>query len=124
MIIFRTAVIFYDLFAGGCAITHCSMLRKKSENYLINDISDVVELFYDAVMGKYKNETRWISREDFYNFKAKDPYIRYCWSFGNRGLEYMYSREVESWKKSPALCACFRRLLRVCKVRNKYYECR
>ena len=91
---------FYDLFAGGCAITHCSMLHKKSENYLINDISDVVELFYDAVMGKYKNETRWISREDFYNFKDKDPYIRYCWSFGNRGLEYMYSLEVEPWKKA------------------------
>ena len=91
---------FYDLFAGGCAITHCSMLRKKSENYLINDISDVVELFYDAVMGKYKNETRWISREDFYNLKDNDPYIRYCWSFGNRGLEYMYSREVEPWKKA------------------------
>ena len=91
---------FYDLFAGGCAITHCSMLRKKSENYLINDISDVVELFYDAVMGKYKNETRWISREDFYNLKDNAPYIRYCWSFGNRGFEYMYSREVEPWKKA------------------------
>ena len=91
---------FYDLFAGGCAITHCSMLRKKSENYLINDISDVVELFYDAVMGKYKNETRWISREDFKNLKDKDPYIRYCWSFGNRGLAYMYSPEVEPWKKA------------------------
>ena len=91
---------FYDLFAGGCAITHCSMLRKKSENYLINDISDVVKLFYDAIMGKYKNETRWISREDFKNLKDKDPYIRYCWSFGNRGLEYMYSREVEPWKKA------------------------
>ena len=91
---------FYDLFAGGCAITHCSMLRKKSENYLINDISDVVKLFYNAVMGKYKNETRWINREDFNNLKDKDPYIRYCWSFGNRGLEYMYSREVEPWKKA------------------------
>lgn len=91
---------FYDLFAGGCAITHCSMLRKKSENYLINDISDVVELFYDAVMGKYKNETRWISREDFYKLKDNDPYIRYCWSFGNRGLEYMYSREVEPYKRA------------------------
>ena len=91
---------FYDLFAGGCAITHCSMLRKKSENYLINDISDVVKLFCDAIMGKYKNETRWISREDFKKLKDNDPYIRYCWSFGNRGLEYMYSREVEPWKKA------------------------
>ena len=76
------------------------MLRKKSENYLINDISEVVELFYDAVMGKYKNETRWISREDFFKLKDNDPYIRYCWSFGNRGFEYMYSREVEPWKKA------------------------
>ena len=91
---------FYDLFCGGCAITHCAMLRGKYKTYTINDIADTQELFYDAIMGKYQNETRWISREDFYKLKYKDAYIRYLWSFGNIGKNYLYSREVEPYKKA------------------------
>ena len=91
---------FYDLFCGGCAITHCAMLRGKYKTYTINDIADTQELFYDAIMGKYKNETRWISREDFFKLKDKDAYIRYLWSFGNNGKTYLYSREVEPYKKA------------------------
>ena len=91
---------FYDLFCGGCAITHCAMLRGKYKTYTINDIADTQELFYDAIMGKYQNETRWISREDFYKLKDKNAYIRYLWSFGNNGKDYLYSREVEPYKKA------------------------
>ena len=91
---------FYDLFCGGCAITHCAMLRGKYKTYTINDIADTQELFYDAIMGKYQNETRWISREDFFTLKDKDAYIRYLWSFGNNGKNYLYSREVEPYKKA------------------------
>ena len=91
---------FYDLFAGGCAVTHRAMLTKKFENFVINDIADVPELFLDAVHGKYAEESRWISREDFYKLKDKDAYICYCWSFGNRGKNYLYSKEVEPWKKA------------------------
>ena len=91
---------FYDLFCGGCAITHCAMLRGKYKTYTINDIADTQELFYDAIMGKYKNETRWISREDFFKLKDNNAYIRYLWSFGNNGKDYLYSREVEPYKKA------------------------
>ena len=91
---------FYDLFCGGCAITHCAMLRGKYKTYTINDIADTQELFYDAIMGKYQNETRWISREDFYKLKDNDAYIRYLWSFGNNGKDYLYSKEVEPYKKA------------------------
>ena len=91
---------FYDLFCGGCAITHCAMLRGKYKTYTINDIADTQELFYDAIMGKYQNETRWISREDFNKLKDKDAYIRYLWSFGNNGKTYLYSREIEPYKKA------------------------
>ena len=91
---------FYDLFAGGCAVTHRAMLTNKFENFVINDISDVPSLFLGAVNGKYAEEKRWISREDFYSLKGKDPYIRYCWSFGNNGKDYLYSKEIEPWKKA------------------------
>ena len=91
---------FYDLFAGGCAVTHGALLSGKFENFFINDISDYPEVFLKAINGGFKDEKRWISREDFFNLKDKEAYIRYCWSFGNRGFDYLYSKEIEPWKKA------------------------
>lgn len=91
---------FYDLFAGGCAVTHGALLSRKFENFFINDISDYPEVFLQAINGDFKNEKRWISREDFYTLKDREPYIRYCWSFGDNGFNYLYSKEVEPWKKA------------------------
>lgn len=92
---------FYDLFAGGCAITHCALLSKKWQNYYFNDIEgDITQLFLDAINGKYKNETRWISREDFVKLKDKEPYVKYCWSFGNKGNNYLYGKDIEPYKKA------------------------
>ena len=90
----------YDLFAGGCAVTHCAMESGKWENYIINDIEPgIVQLFKDAINGKLANEERWISRETFEMFKGTDPYIRYVWSFSNNGISYLYAPEIERFKK-------------------------
>ena len=91
---------FYDLFAGGCAVTHAALLSGKYELFYANDIDVAPQLFLDAINGKYRNETRWISREDFVRLKDTDPYVRYCWSFGNTGRSYLYSKEIEPWKKA------------------------
>ena len=90
---------FYDLFAGGCAVTHAAMLSGKFRNFIANDLQGMgVKLFMDSIEGKYANETRWISREDFVAKKDTDPYIALCWSFGNNMQTYMYSAEIEEWK--------------------------
>ncbi|MDD6964096.1 MAG: DNA adenine methylase [Firmicutes bacterium] len=90
----------YDLFAGGCAITHCAMESGKYDRYIVNDIEPgITQLFIDAVNGKYANEKRWISREDFFKLKESDPYVKYCWSFANNGRDYLYSKEIEPLKK-------------------------
>ena len=48
---------FYDLFCGGCSITHCAMLSKKWQNIYFNDIDGgMPKLFLDSIKGKYKNE--------------------------------------------------------------------
>lgn len=94
------ASTFVDLFAGGCAITHAAMLSNKYQAFIANDLSDTPQLFLDAVAGKFENERRWISREDFFALKDSDPYVRTVWSFGNNGKNYMYSREVEPWKRA------------------------
>lgn len=91
---------FYDLFAGGCAITHAALLSGKYKYVHANDITDSVLLFERAFNGEYRNEKRWIGREDFFALKDTDPYVRYCWSFGNNGKNYMYSKEIEPHKKA------------------------
>ena len=91
---------FYDLFAGGGAVSHCAMLSGKFHTFHMNDIEDTPLLFLESVHGRYHYENRWISREDFCRLKDSEPYIRYCWSFGNNGKTYLYSKEVEPWKKA------------------------
>ena len=92
---------FYDLFAGGCSITHCAMLSKKWNKITFNDIQgDVPQLFIDSIRGKYKNENRWISKEDFDKLKDNDAYVRYVWSFGNKGTNYLFGKEIEPYKKA------------------------
>lgn len=90
----------YDVFCGGCAIAHCAALSGKWGHIHINDISDMPQLFVDAVAGKYRDERRWISREDFFALKDSEPYVRSCWSFGNNGQDYLYSREIEPYKRA------------------------
>ena len=99
--LFPDAENFYDLFCGGCAITHRALIENRWKNYVINDIdSRCPKLFLDAINGKFKNETRWISRKDFYNLKDADGYVAFCWSFGNNGNRYLYSKEIEPYKKA------------------------
>jgi len=95
------AETFVDLFAGGCAVTHAAMLSGKYKRFICNDIdADMPRLFVDAVQGKYREEKRWISRDDFLALKDTDPYVRVCWSFGCNKKNYLYSRELEPWKKA------------------------
>ena len=91
---------FYDLFCGGGAITHCALLQNRWKNYIMNDIDKgLSQLFVDAISGKYMNENRFISREQFYEQKDKDAFIRYIWSFGNNGRDYMYGKNIEEIKR-------------------------
>ena len=92
---------FYDLFCGGCAVTHAAMMTHKWEDFTINDLNwQCPTLFIDALGGKYKDDTRWISREDFFRLKDTDPYVAFVWSFGNNLRDYIYSREIEPLKKA------------------------
>ena len=92
--------ILIDLFAGGCAVTHAALLSGKWDRIVANDIGDAPELFCDAIEGKYADEKRWISREDFQDLKDTDPYVSLCWSFGNKRTDYLYAQEIEPWKKA------------------------
>lgn len=81
---------FYDLFAGGCAVTHAAILSNKFRNFICNDLQGAgVQLFCDAIAGKYHDNKEWISREDFSKRKDTDPLVALCWSFGNNMRTYL-----------------------------------
>ena len=93
--------VLIDAFAGGCAITHRALLSQKWQTVIANDINGKYpQLFADAVRGKYRDEKRWISREDFERLKSQDAFVACCWSFGNNLQRYMYSQPIEPYKRA------------------------
>ena len=99
------AKVFYDLFAGGCAISHAALLSGKWERIVANDIEPYPKLFVDSAHGKYRNEYRWVSREDFLN--SKDPFDRLVFSFGNDCRTYIYGKDIEPFKRAMHYAICF-----------------
>ena len=94
------AKIFIDLFAGGCAMSHAAILSGKFKQVIANDINAMPTLFKDAILGKYRDEKRWISRDEFHKLKDTDMYVKSCWSFGNGGSNYLYGEQLEPYKKA------------------------
>lgn len=91
----------YDLFCGGGAITHYALATHKFEEVFMNDVNWMCPtLFKNCLDGMYENEDRWISREEFDELKHTDPYVAFVWSFGNNLRDYIYGKEIESFKKA------------------------
>jgi site-specific DNA-adenine methylase len=97
---------FYDLFGGGFAMSHY-MVKNKSHKYKYfhyNELkSDVVDLVKRSINGHFnysKFKPKWVSRESFFQKMDNDAYVRCCWSFGNNQKDYLYSKEIEPYKKS------------------------
>lgn len=92
---------FYDLFGGGGAMTHYALLTGEYTSIHYNEINPLVaDFFKKALCGEYKDETRWISREDFNRLKDTDGFVKIVWSFGNNGQTYLYGKEIEPFKKA------------------------
>ena len=93
--------VLYDVFCGGCAITHAALLSGKYSRVVANDINGMIpHAFETAINGDFRNEDRWISRDDFKRLYKTDPYVAICFSFGNNLHEYCYARELEPYKRA------------------------
>lgn len=99
---------FVDLFGGGFAMSHAALLSGKYEQIFYNELNPLLpKLIKDAIAGKYANERRWISREDFLRLKDTDGYVKYIWSFGNNGKDYLFGKDKEPIKKLGHEFVCF-----------------
>ena len=95
------APVLYDVFCGGCAITHAALLSGKYSRVVANDINGMIpHAFEKAIRGGFRNEDRWISRDEFQRLYKTDPYVAICFSFGNNLHEYCYARELEPYKRA------------------------
>ena len=93
---------FVDLFGGGFAMSHAAFLTGRYKDVLYNDFNPlIVNLVKGGLKGQYNYslfQPQFITREEFYEKKETDGYIKYIWSFGNSGHEYMFSKEIEPLK--------------------------
>jgi len=95
------APVLYDVFCGGCAVTHAALLSGKYSRVVANDINGMIpHAFESAITGGFRNEDRWISRDDFKRLYKTDPYVAICFSFGNNLRWYCYARELEPYKRA------------------------
>ena len=95
------APVLYDVFCGGCAITHAALLSGKYSRVVANDINGMIpHAFEKAIRGGFRNEDRWISRDDFQKLYKTDPYVAICFSFGNNLHGYCYARDLEPYKRA------------------------
>lgn len=93
------APVLYDVFCGGCAVTHAALLSGKYSRVVANDLNGMIpHAFESAINGGFRNEDRWISRGDFQRLYKTDPYVAICFSFGNNLRWYCYARELEPYK--------------------------
>ena len=97
---------FVDLFAGGCAMTHCALCSGRYEQFAVNDTHHFGNrLFHDAIRGLHRESWHyWMERDEFNERKSYDPYASLCWSFSNNGDDYIYGYDVAD------------------KMREKHYE--
>lgn len=93
---------FVDLFGGGFAMSHAARLSNKYQEVLYNEYNPLLPpLIQKALNGEYnynRFKPEFITRERFEREKDKDGYIRYIWSFGNSGKNYMFAKDLEPLK--------------------------
>ena len=93
---------FVDLCGGGFAMSHAAVLSRKYDSVYYNDFNPlIVELIRNALEGKYNYtvfKPPFVTREEFYRLKDTNGYVKYIWSFGNTGKEYMFGKDVEPLK--------------------------
>ena len=94
----------FDLFGGGAAIS-AEALKYKRLNVHYNEIDQAICELINKINtdGVTEDFFQWIDRETFHKHKNGNDWfaglVKTCWSFGNRGVTYLYGADIEQQKK-------------------------
>lgn len=91
---------FYDVFAGGCAMSHAALLSRRYGHVHANDIPGMgIRLFNMARLGELGGiGSWWVSREQYSELLNIDPYVTHCWSFSSKPSSYIFGKETEPYE--------------------------
>jgi len=94
----------YDLFCGGGAVGY--YFYTNGWNVVMNDFNKpLIDLHIKLQNKEISSDLlyKWIDRDEFKELIKRDDWygalIRQCWSFGNNGLNYLFSKDNEKIKK-------------------------
>lgn len=91
-----------DLFAGGCAVTHCALLSGKWPRVIANDLTDAPEVFRDSIFGEYDGYSVVPTRDEFRRDKDWDMAEALLYSFGNNATNYLWGPRYEGVKAAAS----------------------
>ena len=97
---------FYDLFGGGGSISFEALRRNRFKKVLYNELNTGVVSLLKKIRddGITKEFYQWVDKDTFNKHKFDDDWfgglVKVCWSFGNKGVTYLYGRGVEDYKKN------------------------
>ena len=91
-----------DLFAGGCAVTHCALLSGKWPRVIANDLTDAPEVFRDSIFGEYDGYSVVPTRDGFRRDKDWDMAEALLYSFGNNATNYLWGPRYEGVKAAAS----------------------
>lgn len=89
---------FYDLFAGGCAVSHVALLSGKYKKIVANDLEKTPEFFLKCLKGEMENEKRIFNHNEFMLHRFSDLYCAIVFSYGQDLTSYLYSENNENLK--------------------------
>lgn len=97
------AKYFYDLFGGGGAMSAIALQAglKVHYNELNTQICELIKFLRDTdkIPAKWY---KWVDRDTFNRYKneptAYGGFVSSCYSFGNNGRNYLFSKEIENTK--------------------------
>lgn len=92
----------FDVFAGGCAMTHAALLCRRFPHVHANDIPGrSLRLFQMAKDGElYGVGQRWVSREEYNKLCGVDPFVTHAWSFSSKPSSYLYGADTVEFEEA------------------------
>ena len=101
--------IFIDCCCGGLAMSHYILENYSSIRIIANDFEKSLYNLYKAIFSEGSKKlfdklfSIFVNRDEFVKCLGKDDAystaVRFCYSFGNGGRTYMYSRDIENEKE-------------------------
>lgn len=90
----------YDMFAGGGSVTCAALASGMYKHVHSNDINRHSLFLKDCINDNVPGLFRWVSRSEYFEKRDVDDMAFFCYSFSSNGQDYIYSIEIEPYKKA------------------------